>query len=85
MRCLLEILRGVARIAFVDIADPVEWDEDGTIALKASAAISPDDRAAIAELKVKRGEHDAFGPQNGRPSAESWPVAILLGRKETDT
>jgi len=45
-----------ARIAFLDIADIIEWDEEG-IALKASAAISPDDRAAIAQLKLKPGEH----------------------------
>jgi phage terminase small subunit len=51
------VRRELARIAFVDIADVIEWDEDGNIALKASEAISPDDRAAIAELKVKRGKH----------------------------
>jgi phage terminase small subunit len=51
------VKREFARIAFVDIADFIEWDEDGNIALKVSAAISPDDRAAIAELKVKRGQH----------------------------
>jgi phage terminase small subunit len=51
------VKREFARLAFVDIADVIEWDEDGNIALKASAAISPDDRAAIAELKVKRGAH----------------------------
>ena len=51
------VKRELARIAFVDIADVVAWDEDGNIVLKASEAISPDDRAAIAELKVKRGEH----------------------------
>ena len=51
------VKREFARLAFVDIADFIEWDEDGNIALKASAAISPDDRAAIAELKVKRGAH----------------------------
>jgi phage terminase small subunit len=51
------VRREFARIAFVDIGDVIEWDEDGNIALKASAAISPDDRAAIAELKVKRGAH----------------------------
>ncbi|HEX3971322.1 MAG TPA: terminase small subunit [Stellaceae bacterium] len=50
------VRREFARIAFTDIADFMEWDEAGNIALKASAAISPDDRAAIAELKVKRGE-----------------------------
>jgi phage terminase small subunit len=50
------VRRELARIAFTDIADFMEWDEEGNIALKASAAISPDDRAAIAELKVKRDE-----------------------------
>lgn len=51
------VKREFARLAFVDIADFIERDEDGNIALKASEAISPDDRAAIAELKVKRGAH----------------------------
>ena len=51
------VRREFARLAFVDIADVIEWDEEGNIALKASASISPDDRAAIAELKVKRGAH----------------------------
>jgi phage terminase small subunit len=51
------VKRELARIAFVDIGDVIEWDEEGNIALKASEAISPDDRAAIVELKVKRGEH----------------------------
>ena len=51
------VKREFARLAFVDIADFIEWDEDGTIALKASAAISPDDRAAIAAMKVKRAHH----------------------------
>jgi phage terminase small subunit len=56
------VKREFARIAFVDIADFIAWDEDGNIALKASAAISPDDRAAIAELKVKRGAHGVKAP-----------------------
>jgi hypothetical protein len=50
------VKREFARIAFTDIADIIEWDEEG-IALKPSADISPDDRAAIAQLKVKPGEH----------------------------
>jgi phage terminase small subunit len=50
------VKREFARIAFMDIADVIEWDEEG-IALKPSAQISPDDRAAIAQLKVKAGEH----------------------------
>ena len=50
------VKREFARIAFMDIADIIEWDEEG-IALKPSAQISPDDRAAIAELKLKPGEH----------------------------
>jgi phage terminase small subunit len=50
------VKREFARIAFMDIADVIEWDEEG-IALKPSAQISPDDRAAIAQLKVKTGEH----------------------------
>lgn len=55
------VKREFARLAFVDIGDFIEWDEDGNIALKASAAISPDDRAAIAELKVKRGKPGVGG------------------------
>ena len=47
--------REFARIAFADIGEIAEWDEDG-IALKPSAALSPDDRAAIAQLKVKPGK-----------------------------
>lgn len=50
------VKRELARIAFVDIADIVEWNEE-SVALKPSAAISPDDRAAIAQLKVKPGKH----------------------------
>jgi phage terminase small subunit len=49
------VKREFARLAFVDIGDFIAWDEDGKVALKASEAISPDDRAAIAELK--RGKH----------------------------
>src|SRR6185312_14588181 len=41
-------------------------DEDGNIALKASDAISPDDRAAIAELKVKRGAPGVNGVVSAR-------------------
>jgi phage terminase small subunit len=50
------VKREFARIAFVDIADLIEWDEDGFV-LKPSAAISPDDRAAIESLKVKPGKN----------------------------
>jgi hypothetical protein len=38
------------------IAEIVEWDEDG-IVLKPSGAISPDDRAAIAQVKLKPGKN----------------------------
>jgi len=60
------VKREFARIAFVDIADFIAWDEDGNIALKASDAISPDDRAAIAELKVKRGAPGVNGVVSAR-------------------
>jgi len=50
------VKREFARLAFTDIADIIEWDEEG-VALRPSAEISPDDRAAIAQLKVKPGEH----------------------------
>ena len=49
------VKREFARIAFMDIADIIEWDEAG-IVVKPSAQISPDDRAAIAQLKLKSGE-----------------------------
>jgi phage terminase small subunit len=49
------VKREFARIAFTDIGDIAEWDEEGVV-LKPSAAISPDDRAAIAQLKVKPGK-----------------------------
>jgi phage terminase small subunit len=48
------VKREYARLAFVDIGDIAAWDEDG-FALKASAAISPDDRAAIAQVKLASG------------------------------
>jgi phage terminase small subunit len=51
------VRREFARIAFTDIADFMAWDEEGNVALRASSDISPDDRAAIVELKVKRGKH----------------------------
>jgi phage terminase small subunit len=50
------VKREYARIAFADIADIARWDEDG-FALKASDAIAADDRAAIAELRLKEGKH----------------------------
>ena len=48
------VKREFARIAFTDIGDIAEWDEEG-MTLKPSRAISPDDRAAIAQVKVKPG------------------------------
>jgi phage terminase small subunit len=50
------VRREYARLAFVDIGDIIEWDEEGNFVLKASADIAPDDRAAIAQIKVKRGK-----------------------------
>jgi phage terminase small subunit len=49
------VKREFARIAFSDIGDLVEWDENG-FTLKPSADISADDRAAIELLTVKPGE-----------------------------
>jgi phage terminase small subunit len=49
------VKRELARLAFVDIGDIVDWSEDALV-LRPSAAISPDDRAAIAQLKVKQGK-----------------------------
>ncbi|HEY1736225.1 MAG TPA: terminase small subunit [Methylovirgula sp.] len=50
------VKREFARIAFSDIGDLIEWDGNG-FALKPSAEISPDDRAAIELLTVKPGEN----------------------------
>lgn len=49
------VKREFARIAFADIGDIAAWDEEG-FAVKPSAAIAADDRAAIASLKLKSGE-----------------------------
>jgi phage terminase small subunit len=51
------VKREFARIAFSDIGDIIEWDENGGVALKPSAMISPDDRAAIEMFAVKPGEN----------------------------
>jgi phage terminase small subunit len=50
------VKREFARIAFANIADIAEWDEVG-IVLKPSAAISPDDQAAIELLQIKQGNN----------------------------
>jgi phage terminase small subunit len=44
----------LARLAFSDIGDIADWDESGMM-LRARDDIAPDDRAAIAELKLKQG------------------------------
>jgi len=44
----------LARLAFSDIGDIADWDESG-MTLRARDDIAPDDRAAIAELKLKQG------------------------------
>lgn len=49
------VKREYARIAFADIGAIADWDED-EFALTPSALISPDDRAAIAEVKLKHGK-----------------------------
>ena len=45
-----------ARIAFADLGAIVDWDGD-TLTLRPRDEISPDDRAAIAELRLKPGKH----------------------------
>ncbi|HEY3916333.1 MAG TPA: terminase small subunit [Stellaceae bacterium] len=52
------VKRELARLAFVEIGDIADWDGDALV-LRPRAAISRDDRAAIAELKVKHGENGA--------------------------
>ncbi|HEY3917526.1 MAG TPA: terminase small subunit [Stellaceae bacterium] len=50
------VKREYARIAFAEIGDIARWDEDG-IVLKPSDAIAADDRAAIAELRLRHGKN----------------------------
>lgn len=47
-----------ARIAFADIGDIADWDS-GALTLRPRAAIAKDDRAAIAELRLKTGKSGA--------------------------
>lgn len=49
------VKREYARIAFADIGAIAEWDDE-SFALLPSALIAPDDRAAIAEVKLKQGK-----------------------------
>jgi phage terminase small subunit len=49
------VTREYARIAFADIGTIAEWDAE-SFALTPSALIAPDDRAAIAEVKLKQGK-----------------------------
>ena len=46
----------IARLGFADIGDIVDWDGD-TLRLRPRDLIAKDDRAAIAELKVRPGKH----------------------------
>jgi len=46
----------LARIAFANFGDIADWDAGGAT-LRPRAAIAPDDRAAIAELRVKQSKH----------------------------
>ena len=52
------VLGEMARIAFSDIGAIAEWDEDG-VTLKPKAEIGPHDRAAIVEIRSRRGAHGA--------------------------
>lgn len=52
------VKRELARLAFVEIGDIADWDGDALV-LRPRDAISSDDRAAIAELKVKEGKNGA--------------------------
>jgi phage terminase small subunit len=45
-----------ARIAFADMGAIADWDGD-TLTLRPRDEIAPDDRAAIAELRLKPGKH----------------------------
>jgi phage terminase small subunit len=46
----------LARVGFADIGDIVDWDGE-SLKLRPRDLIAKDDRAAIAELKVKPGKH----------------------------
>jgi phage terminase small subunit len=46
----------LARVGFADIGDILDWDGE-TVQLRPRDLIAKDDRAAIAELKVKPGKH----------------------------
>jgi phage terminase small subunit len=46
----------LARLGFADIGDIVDWDGE-TLQLRPRDLIAKDDRAAIAELKVRPGKH----------------------------
>lgn len=48
------IKQELARLAFSDIGDIADWDESGMM-LRARDDIAKDDRAAIAELKLRQG------------------------------
>src|ERR1700686_2523426 len=48
------VLTALARIAFADIGNLVDWGPDG-ISLKPKSAVSADDRAAVAEIAAGQG------------------------------
>jgi len=50
------VLLEYARIAFAEIGDIADWDEDAFV-MKPKDEIAKDDRAAVAEIKAKRGKH----------------------------
>ncbi len=50
------VLLEYARIAFAEIGDIADWDED-TFVMKPKDEIAKDDRAAVAEIKAKHGKH----------------------------
>ena len=56
-----KVVAEFARIAFADIGNLVEWGPDG-VTLRPKSALSPDDRAAIAEIAAGSGPYGA-GPR----------------------
>jgi phage terminase small subunit len=53
------VLREYARLAFAEIGDIADWDEDGMMRLKPKAALSQDDRAAVVEVATRSGKKGA--------------------------
>ena len=53
------VLLEYARLAFADIGDVADWDEDGRMRVTARRDLSKDDRAAVAEINARHGKKGA--------------------------